>query len=516
MIWICEIKSMQENGTSEVKRTAPAGLRRKIKRVRAKRRRRKLDKRARQWAGALEMTGGGSGLIGAAGVPLLRLLAELSGLRGRLSGALARRDFAPGHDRGQVLIDVAVGLAMGVTSVAGAVREVAQAEPVTGAIAAPVTAWRALTELDAAALDKIASARAAHRRQIWDHLAKRPEGFPWVQVAGQIWQGWIVLDVDATLVECHSDKQGAAPTYKRHIFGLHPLWVRCANTGEHLAAELRRGNAGSNTVADHLTVLKAAIGQLPARYRRKVIFRVDGAGATKELLTWIKDEAAARGHDWRYVVGFAVTEPVRQAIVKVPAKAWTAALTPGDTIRAGARVTDITGLLTLAEDWPQGMRVLARTEPLHPRHHKNASDLEKRRGQRFCATATDLPGHHYPRLEVFARQHAVVEDGIKDAKNLGLRAFPFHAFAANQAWCLVVTLAADLLAWLRLLALDHHAQLRTATPATLRQRLLKVPARLVRRARKRLIRLPEDHPGAADLILAWSKIRTLATATSPP
>jgi hypothetical protein len=170
-------------------------------------------------------------------------------------------------------------------------------------------------------------------------------------------------------------------------------------------------------------------------------------------------------------------------------------------------------MLTLAEGWPEDMRVMARTEPLHPKHRKTASDIEKKRGQRFQAVATDLPGHHYPRLDVFHRNHAGVESVIKDGKDLGLRRLPSFHMAFNQAWCLAVALAADLLAWLRLLALNHHPRLRQATPATLRRVLLNGPARLVRRARKRLIRLPDDHPHQAEIILAWQKIRALS---SPP
>jgi hypothetical protein len=102
---------------------------------------------------------------------------------------------------------------------------------------------------------------------------------------------------------------------------------------------------------------------------------------------------------------------------------------------------------------------------------------------------------------------------IKDGKDLGLRQLPSYHLAFNQAWCTAVAIAADLLAWLRHLALDHHPQLRKATPATLRRALLNIPARLVHRARKRLIRLPDGHPYQADLILAWQKIRALG---NPP
>src|SRR5439155_16332188 len=197
---------------------------------------------------------------------------------------------------------------LGATSVAAAVQVLQQPQAVLETVASTPTAWRSFAELDAAALAKISAARAAHRRTIWAALAARPGGFPWVDVAGQTWAGWIVLEVDASLVESHSDKEGAAPTYKKHIYGLHPIIVSVANTREILAVLLRPGNAGSNTVTDHITVLREAIAQLPARYRRKIIFRADGAGASKELLAWIKNEATAHGYTWHYSIGCDVTE----------------------------------------------------------------------------------------------------------------------------------------------------------------------------------------------------------------
>lgn len=338
----------------------------------------------------------------------------------------------------------------------------------------------------------------------------RPAGFPWVEVTGKVWDGWVVIDVDASLVESHSDKQGAAPTFKRHIYGLHPIVVSVANTSEVLAVMLRDGNAGSNTVADHISVLSEAIAQIPAAYRKKLIFRADGAGATKDLLGWIRTEAARNGHTWHYSVGFDVTENVRTAITQIPAKVWAPALTPENTVRRGAYTTEITGLLELTDGWPQGQRTLARTEPLHPKHRKQASEVEKRRGQRFQAVATDLPGNHYPKLDAFHRNHAGVETVIKDAKNLGLKRLPSYYLTFNQAWCIAVAIAADLLAWLRLLTLDHHPKLTKATPDTLR-RLLNTPARLIRHAHRRLIRLPADHPDADDITTAWQKIRALPT-----
>jgi hypothetical protein len=452
------------------------------------------------------MAGSTSGLIPAAGVPLLRLLAEESGL----SKALARNGFNPGYDRGQVVTDVAVALAHGACNVAAAARMLEQSRVVCGPAASTATVWRVFDDLDATGLAQLAAARAVQRRKVWAALAARPAGFPWLEVAGQIWDGWVVVDVDASLVESHSDKQGAAATFKKHIYGLHPIVVSVANTSEVLAVLLRNGNAGSNTVTDHITVLTEAIAQIPLRYRKKIIFRADGAGATKDLLGWIKAEAARNGYTWHYSVGFDVTEAVRTAITSVPGDVWVPALTPEGTLRRGAYTTEITGVLELADGWPAGQRTLARTEPLHPKHRKQASEVEKRRGQRFQAVATDLPGNHYPKLDALHRNHAGVETVIKDAKNLGLKRLPSYYLAFNQAWCIAVAIASDLLAWLRLLTLDHHPKLTKATPHTLRT-LLHVPARLVRHARRRLIRLPTDHPHAGDLTHAWQKIHALPT-----
>jgi hypothetical protein len=142
-------------------------LRKKINRATQLRRRRILERRTAAWARSLELTGGASGLIAAAGAPLLRLLAESCGLRASLSKALARAGFSPGHDRGQVLVDVAVALGLGAVSVAGAVATLQQSLAALQTVASPATAWRVLEELDATALAKLDAARAAHRRGIW-------------------------------------------------------------------------------------------------------------------------------------------------------------------------------------------------------------------------------------------------------------------------------------------------------------------------------------------------------------
>ena len=163
---------------------------------------------------SLDMAGSTAGLIPAVGVPLLRLLAQESGLRAGLSKALQRKDFHPVHDRGQVVCDVAVALAHGASNVAAATTVLAQAQIVCGPSASASTVWRVFDDLDESALVRVAAARAVQRRKVWAALAARPQGFPWLKVAGHDWDGWIVLDVDASLIESHSDKQGAEPTFR--------------------------------------------------------------------------------------------------------------------------------------------------------------------------------------------------------------------------------------------------------------------------------------------------------------
>ena len=122
-----------------------------------------------------------------------------------------------------------------------------------------------------------------------------------------------MLDVDATLVTVHSEKESAAATFKGG-FGYHPIGVWCDNTQEMLAAMLRPGNAGSNTTADHIAVLTAAIAQVPPAHRKRLLVRADGAGASHGLLDWLTAQDAKRGRSVEYSVGFAVTEQVRTAI----------------------------------------------------------------------------------------------------------------------------------------------------------------------------------------------------------
>src|SRR6185437_3773185 len=223
---------------------------------------------------ALKVTADGKGLVGHAGAVLLRKAADQLALTAGLSAALRRKGSSPLLDRGAVLVSLAVAIALGATSMSD-IALLAHLAPVLGDAPSGPTVRRALDLAGTpAVLDRIARARAKARAHAWTLIAETAAGFPWLAVAGKTLAGWLVIDMDATLITAHSDKQGAAPTWKKG-YGFHPLGAWCRNTRECLHMLLRLGNVGSNTFTDHKEVLAAALRQVPARFRRKVLVRVD-------------------------------------------------------------------------------------------------------------------------------------------------------------------------------------------------------------------------------------------------
>jgi hypothetical protein len=460
--------------------------------------------KATSWSRGLSFTADGSGLVAHAGAISLRLLADRVELTGQLSSALARRGFTPGHDRGRVLVDVATMIAAGGEAIADidTLRHQGQA---LGPVASPPTVWRALDELTQPRLKRIEQARARVRRRVWGLL---PDARPPAATAAGVAldPALVVLDVDATLVLAHSEKEGATGTRKK-TFGFHPIGVWCDNTTELLALHLRPGNAGSNTVTDHIAVLSAAIAQLPAGSRKRLLIRADGAGASHGLLDWLTGLDAKPGRHVQYSVGFAITEPVRQAITRVPSSAWQVALDADGDVREHADVAELTGLLdpALLAAWPAGMRVIVRRE--HPHPGAPLTLFEHHDGWRYQAFVTNTTVGQLALLEARHRAHARVEDRIRHAKDTGLARLPSREYAINTAWLTCVTLAADLTAWLRLLALPDT--LRSCEPKALRYRLLHVPARLTRGGRQRRLRIPRTWPWADSVITTFTNVMAL-------
>jgi hypothetical protein len=349
-------------------------------------------------------------------------------------------------------------------------------------------------------LTKIDTARARVRRHVWSAL---PEGLPASRVADTDLGDMVVLDVDATIVVAHSEKQNAAPTFKGS-FGFHPIGVWCDDTTELLAAQLRPGNAGANTSADHIAVLTAAIAQIPATHRRNLLVRADGAGASHGLLDWLTELNAVRGRRLEYSVGYPITDKVRAAIAVVPDKVWTFAMDADGAVRAGGDVAELTGLLDLS-GWPAGMRVIVRRE--HPHPGAQLSLFEQADGWRYQAFVTNTTTGQLAFLEARHRAHARVEDRIRHAKDAGLGRFPSRDYRINSAWLTATAIAADLVAWLRMLALTGH--LAGAEPKALRYRLLHVPARLTHSARRRHLRIPATWPWANDIVAVLARIAAI-------
>ena len=295
-------------------------------------------------------------MVSHAGTVLLGELADRIGLTGLLSeatgGLRVRRS---GHDPGRVLVDVAVAIADRATTISDvqALADQVDLHRPAGSVASTATIWRVLAGIDPGMLAKVRLARAQARRTI-------PE---------------VVIDLDAALVTAHWDEQDARGNFKGG-FGHHPLEAWLDNTNEALAMALRPGNAGSNTAADHLSVLDQALTQIPDRWRhKKILIRTNGAGHSHALI------AALSAQGLEFSVGYPVTDPVREAIALAPAWAWSLANNGDGDLREHADVIEDTGLLDLTA-WTgscPGIRVIVRRELPHPGPPRTRRPAQRRR-----------------------------------------------------------------------------------------------------------------------------------------
>jgi hypothetical protein len=272
------------------------------------------------WSRDLSVEVGGHGVVSHTGSAALRLLADRTGLTGALSKALRRRGFTPVHDRGRVLADTAVLIADGgrVMSDLAILRD---QHELFGSVASDPTLWRALDEIGPDQRDRITTARARTRRHVWGLIAARHGRIPPSPVADRDLGDTIVIRMDATIQIAHSDKQQATGTFKG-TYGHHSLTAWCDNTSESLAFRLRPGNAGSNTVVDHVEVLDEAIAQVPAWYRRNLLITCDGAGTTLDLVKHITTLNTAPGRRVHYSVGFDLDHRGRTAIGQLADSDW--------------------------------------------------------------------------------------------------------------------------------------------------------------------------------------------------
>ena len=452
-------------------------------------------------------------LVSSSGALLIREAIRVAGLEGRLSTGLARWRLARAeHDPGKILLDLAISVALGGDCLADIA--VVRAQPtIFGSVASDPTVSRLFAALAGDVDDAVAAirhARAEARAAAW--ARRRPlVGNPGKRAGGQV-----IVDIDATLVTAHSDKEGAEPTFKRG-YGFAPM---CAfvdhgehGTGEALAVDLRPGKASPWNSADHLAILDAALSQLPEHERSQVLVRADTGACSKAFLNRITDLGL------EYSIGFSAREGVQAAIEAIPEQAWRAAVDGDGEPRAGAQVAELTAWMPTPtkptrsparygpQEWPAGMRVIARRERPHPGAQLRLTDHN---GWRITCFATNTPrsaGWRLADLEVRHRQRARCEDRIRGLKDTGLRNLPFHGYAQNRIWLEVVALAADLLAWTQTLAFDQHEPARRWEPKRLRFRILAVAGRIIRSGRRRRLRLPRDWPWNQLIDNGWATLR---------
>jgi Transposase DDE domain group 1 len=447
-------------------------------------------------AARVSVSADGRGLVSQAGAVLLWETMRVTGLSRGLSESLARwRAPRAVHDPGKIIADLAAAVALGGDCLAD-IAVLREQPHLAGPVASDPVVSRLTGTLahDAPrALNAIRAARAAARERAWALAGDAAPG------AGG---GPVIIDLDATIVIAHSEKEQASPTWKR-TFGHHPMtaWADHGQdgNGEPLAICLRPGNAGSNTAADHIETARLALAQLPRHLRRKVLVRADSAGGTHEFLDWL----TAKSRRLHYSVGMTITGDIQAAIGKVPAAAWTPAYDGDGQVRDGAWVADITGLLEL-DGWPDKMRVIVRKERPHPGAQLRFTDID---GHRFTCFATDAKKGQLADLELRHRRRARCEDRIRCAKDTGLRNLPLKGFAQNQIWCEIVALSCELLAWTQMLALAGAA--RRWEPKRLRLRLFSVAGRLAASGRRLRLRLAERWPWAADITAAAARLQAL-------
>ncbi|BCI83006.1 hypothetical protein MTY66_46310 [Mycolicibacterium sp. TY66] len=277
---------------------------------------------------------------------------------------------------------------------------------------------------------------------------------------------------------------------------------------------LRNGNAGSNTASDHIIVLHQALASLPAAWRPnpddpdnpeapKVLVRCDTAGSTHKFA------AACRAAGAGFSFGYPVDTRVQDAVDTLNlGDCWYPAIDTDGGIRDGAWVAEATDLVNLAS-WPEGTRLILRKERPHPGAQLRFTDADR---MRVTAFITDTPPGVVPGqvagLELRHRQHARVEDRIRELKATGLRNLPCHSFWANAAWLEIVLAAADLVTWTRLIGFASDRALARVEITTFRYRVLHVAARITRGARQLRLRIDATWRWAAAIAAAWHRVRT--------
>jgi hypothetical protein len=433
----------------------------------------------------VDVTSDGEGLVSHAGSVLLAQVADRTGLTRALSlGLLGMKERCSGHDPGRVVRDLAVMLADGgecVSDLGGLRDQLA----LFGQVASYATAYRVIERIscEPELVDALRAAHAQARARAWE-LGVKPAR--------------VTIDLDATLITAHSEKDGATGNFKGG-FGFQPMLAYLDESSEALAGILRPGSAAAHNVADQIAVAESALDQIPREYIQEIeiLLRTDTAGAAHELVDWCREGRIG------FSVGFDLTEPVRTAILDLVEDVWIPAIEKDGSERSNGQIAEVTNLIDLSS-WPERSRLICRRERAHPGAQLSFTDHD---GHRFQVFLTDQDDPNIGLLELHQRQRAHAEDHIRNDKDTGLRKLPFCDFQMNQVWLYLVLIAHDLISWSQTLLLD--GELAKAEPKRLRYRLLHTAGRLSFHERRARLRLQRTWPWANELDAAFSKLQAL-------
>jgi hypothetical protein len=442
---------------------------------------------------------GGAGVVAHVGLHALGSFADHLGLGDSLSARIAPAgERVPLHDRGKVLVQTALMLAGGGESCAD-IEHLRLQGDLFGSVPSDTTVFRTFHELTPSTRTGIAQAMAIVRAEVWRRSSATTGKDP------------VIFDIDASLVDIHSEnKEGTAPTFKGG-YGFHPMFCFADATGEVLSGLLRPGNAGANTVADHVRVLDDATAQLPAAIAaghhagddpalvtRALVVRADSAGCTEGFLR------ACRERNVGFFVTVRSNAQISGAILDAIGleEVWQPAIRQDGDPRDGAAVCEVTSLIS-DHKLPEGTRCIIRREPLHPGAQRS---LFPAFDYRYWGFYTDQEGDPVD-LDATMRAHAHVERHIQRLKDSGLCRFPFTSFEANTNWMMAVAMSADLVRWFQLLCLDGPWQ--NARPKALRWGIFHAPGRLIHRSRQRVVRIIDGWPGTDALISAYRRIELI-------
>ena len=439
----------------------------------------------------VRVTGGGDQVAAHAGLFALGRFADGLGLSEALSAVVpAAGERAPVHDRGKVLVHLLLMLAGGGEACAD-IEHLRAQRVLFGEVASDSTLYRTLRGLGPDVLEGLASAVAGVRSDVWERRGDTESSAP------------VVLDIDSTLVEVHSQNKTGTAAHFKGGFGFHPM-LCVTDDGEPLSVMLRPGNAAANNISDHIEVLDAAVAQLPASVaaghrehddaettRRRLQLRVDSAGCSTHIA------AACRARNVEFFMTARSNNQVTAAIDcnRIDPEAWQQALRRDQEPAERAQVAELTSFVDLS-DWPDKTRFIARREPLHPGAQRSLFDSSN---WRYCGFYTDAAGDP-AELDAHHRAHARIENTIADLKDSGLARMPFSDYHANTAWTQLVALSLTLVKWFQQLRLT--GPLAKASPKRLRWQLWHTPARLVRSSRKWTLRLLHWWPTTPQLLHA--------------